>query len=103
VVRVALEVQWQRETAQQVLFKQPWLLVFYPTDLGVLLEPAVQPLFTEVGQGHARAATDTAQREVAPLGQKDTQGKPERRALSITAIVVPDTLAEILATTAVLR
>ncbi len=88
---------------KKLLLEQPRLGMFNPAHKCIIRHPCIQPLLTEVSEGHPAPTADPAKRKVAVTGEKRSECEPQGRALCIAPIVIGDPLAEILPAAGVFR
>lgn len=102
MMAVVLNVQRQRVSEKEFMLEQPRFGMLDPAYIGVLRHPFVQPLFAQMREGHPAPAAHPAEWEVAVIGEKRPERQPECRTFRVTAIVIGDTLAQVLTAAGVL-
>ncbi len=74
---VVLYVKWQRVILEELVLKQPRLVMFDPTDKGIGIHPIVKPLLTHVSKSHAATTPDPTQRKITIACQQSAKGQAQ--------------------------
>jgi len=74
---VSFQVERKTQGLDEIGLRDPWLRILCPAHACVPVHPCIQGLFTEMGEGHAPAASDPPQGKAEFFRQQDAKGLPQ--------------------------